>query len=67
MFRSEIERESIESLVFCFENCIRGALTISTPGVKVRLEYPRQAYIEIENFAVNIKSKEYNILLSDNT
>lgn len=67
MFRSGIERESIGSLVFCFENRIREALTISTPGVKVRLEYPRQAYIEIENFAVNIETKEYNMLLSDIT
>ena len=56
-----------EGYIFCFENCIRGALTISTPGVKVRLECPRQAYIEIENFAVNIKTKEYNILLIDIT
>ena len=61
------KRKEKGDIGFCFENCIRGALTISTPGVKVRLEYPRQAYIEIENFAVNIKSKEYNILLSDNT
>lgn len=34
-------------------NCICGALTIRTPGVQVRLEYPRQFYAQIENFRTN--------------
>ena len=29
------------------------ALTIRTPGVQVRLEYPRQFYAQIENFRTN--------------
>lgn len=59
--------EVIKVYIFCFENRIREALGSTTPGVEVRLEYPRQAYIEIENFAVNIETKEYNILLINTT
>lgn len=65
--KGKYNRKGVRGLVFCFENRICEALGIITPGVEVRLEYPRQAYIEIENFAVNIETKEYNILLINTT
>lgn len=40
--------------MFCgVVNCICGALTINTPGVQVRLEYPRQVSDKLENSATN--------------
>lgn len=34
-----------------FQKCIREPLQYNTPGVEVRLEYPRHKYIEIQIFA----------------
>lgn len=36
-----------------FQKCIREALHYNTPGVEVRLEYPRHEYIENRNFRTN--------------
>ena len=44
-----------------FHECKSGALTIRTPGVQVRLEYPRQFYAQIENFRTNKKYLAYYI------
>lgn len=44
-----------------FGECNGEALTIRTPGVQVRLEYPRQFYAQIENFRTNKKYLAYYI------